>query len=77
MLTDIEVRYEGFAAQDVQPGAFPDVFADRPIELIGKWTGKAEGRIIVKGRTGGAPYEASFDVTVEAAKRERPPWGAR
>ena len=73
VLTDIEVRYEGFAAQDVQPGAFPDVFADRPIELIGKWTGKAEGRIIVKGRTGGAPYEASFDVTVEAAKGLRNP----
>jgi Ca-activated chloride channel family protein len=68
VLTDIEVRYEGFAAAEVQPGAFPDVFADRPIELIGKWTGKTEGRIILRGKSGGAPYEASFDVAAEAAK---------
>lgn len=50
-----------------------DVFADRPIELIGKWTGRAEGRITVKGRTGGAPYEASFDVAAEAAKGSQNP----
>lgn len=68
VLTDIEVRYEGFAAKEVQPGNFPDVFADRPIELIGKWSGKPEGRIVVKGRTGGAPYEASFDVAAESVK---------
>jgi Ca-activated chloride channel family protein len=68
VLTDISVRYEGFAAKEAQPGAFPDVFADRPIELIGKWTGKPEGRIIVKGRTGGAPYEAAFDVAAESVK---------
>lgn len=73
VLTDIEVRYEGFAAQDSQPTSHPDVFADRPIELIGKWTGKPEGRIIVKGRTGGAPYEASFDVAAEAAKGAQNP----
>jgi Ca-activated chloride channel family protein len=68
VLTDISVSYEGFAAKEVQPGAFPDVFADRPIELIGKWSGKPEGRIIVKGKTGGAPYEASFDVAAESVK---------
>ena len=40
VLTDIEVHYEGFAAKDAQPKAYPDVFAQRPIEIIGKWTGK-------------------------------------
>jgi Ca-activated chloride channel family protein len=68
VLTDISVRYEGFAARDTQPATFPDVFADRPIELIGKWTGKPEGRIIVKGKTGGAPYEAVFDVATESVR---------
>lgn len=68
VLTDIEVRYEGFAAKEAQPGTFPDVFADRPIEVIGKWTGRPEGRIIVKGKTGGAPYEAAFEVATESTK---------
>jgi Ca-activated chloride channel family protein len=68
VLTDIEVRYEGFAAKDAQPAAFPDVFADRPIQVIGKWTDSAKGRIVVKGKTGNAPYEASFDVAAESTK---------
>jgi len=67
VLTDIEVVYEGFNAIDVQPTSLPDVFADRPIELIGKWEGFTSGRIIVKGRTGGAPYETTFDVAAESA----------
>ncbi|HSJ04657.1 MAG: VIT domain-containing protein [Verrucomicrobium sp.] len=67
VLTQVEVRYEGFAAKDLQPVNVPDVFADRPIEIMGKWQGEAQGRIILKGKSGGAPYEASFDVAKVAA----------
>lgn len=68
VLTDIKVRYEGFDAHDVQPQAVPDVFAERPIELIGKWRGAASGRIIVTGRGGDGPFEAVFDVAAESNK---------
>lgn len=68
VLTDIKVSYEGFDARDVQPEALPDVFADRPIELIGKWRGKADGRIIVTGQGGQGPFKAVFQVAEEAAK---------
>ena len=68
LLTDIQVRYEGFDAAHTQPESIPDVFANRPIELIGKWNGEAKGRIVIKGKSGGAPYEAAFDVAGEAAK---------
>jgi Ca-activated chloride channel family protein len=68
VLTDIEVRYEGFEAVDVQPRSLPDVFADRPIELIGKWKGEAKGRIVVSGISGEGKYEAVFDVGEEAGK---------
>ncbi|WP_424313743.1 VIT and vWA domain-containing protein [Haloferula sp.] len=79
VLTDIQVRYEGFEAVDIQPESFPDVFADRPIELIGKWKGAASGRIIVTGQGGAGPYESSFDVSSEAEKGKdnpalRPLW---
>ena len=73
VLTDIKVRYEGFEAVDVQPESYPDVFADRPIELIGKWKGGASGRIIVTGQGGAGPYEASFDVSTEAEKGMKNP----
>jgi len=68
VLTDIKVRYEGFDAVDVQPKSLPDVFADRPIELIGKWKGEAKGKIVVSGISGEGKYEAVFDVGEEAAK---------
>ena len=68
VLTGIEVTCEGFAAKESQPASLPDVFADRPIEIIGKWSGEAKGRIHLKGKAGHAPYEATFDVAAEAAK---------
>ncbi|WP_170156974.1 VIT and vWA domain-containing protein [Roseimicrobium gellanilyticum] len=68
LLTDIQVRYEGFDAQQSQPESIPDVFANRAIEVIGKWQGEPKGRIVIKGKSGGAPYEAAFDVSTEAAK---------
>ena len=73
VLTDIKVRYEGFESFEVQPESLPDVFADRPIELIGKWKGKAGGKIIVSGQGGAGPYEASFDVSSEAEKGMKNP----
>ncbi len=68
VLTNIEVRYDGFATNAMQPLKVPDVFADRPIEIIGKWTGEPTGRITLTGRSGTAPYTAVFDVAAEAAK---------
>jgi Ca-activated chloride channel family protein len=62
------VRYEGFDAQQSQPESIPDIFANRAIEIIGKWQGEPKGRIVIKGKSGGAPYEATFDVASEAAK---------
>lgn len=68
VLTNLEVTYDGFTASDAQPQSLPDVFADRSIELIGKWKGEAKGRIHLKGKAGNAPYEATFDVASEAAR---------
>ncbi len=73
VLTDIEIRYEGFGAREGQPESVPDVFADRPIELIGKWKGEPKGAIVVTGQGGGGPFEARFDVAGEAAKGTRHP----
>lgn len=68
VLTDIRVKYEGFRTSEVQPESVPDVFADRPIELIGKWTGEAAGRIVVTGQGGAGPFEQVFDLKAQAEK---------
>ncbi len=68
MLTRVRVAFEGFDTSDTLPSAVPDVYADRPILLAGKWRGEARGRIQISGLAAGRPYEAWIDVTAEAAK---------
>lgn len=70
LLTGIHVTCDGFAASDLEPRAVPDLLARRPIVLQGKWTGAAQGRIVVTGRTGRGPFEQVIDVA-RAASRTR------
>jgi len=63
VLTDIEVRYNGFEAFDVEPARIPDLFAQRPVVIFGKWDGKADGSIVLTGTGGNGRFEQSFDVT--------------
>ena len=39
VLTNIKVAYEGFSASEVEPQALPDLFAMRPLTLLGKYRG--------------------------------------
>jgi Ca-activated chloride channel family protein len=57
LLTGVHVAFEGFEAYDVTPGSLPDVLADRPIVLQGKWRGDARGRVVVTGTTGAGRFE--------------------
>jgi Ca-activated chloride channel homolog len=59
-LTDIAVELEGFGAYD--PSSIPDLFADRPLVIFGKWRGEASGTIRVTGLSGEGSYEKVFDV---------------
>jgi Ca-activated chloride channel homolog len=62
VLTDVTVDAEGFETYDVEPGSIPDLFADRPLVIFGKWRGEASGAIRVTGVGGEGLYEKVFDV---------------
>jgi len=62
VLTDIQVRSVGFDTYDVNPIHFPDLFAQRPIILFGKWRGPVAGTIELTGKTGLGEYVSRFDV---------------
>ncbi|HKP82459.1 MAG TPA: VIT domain-containing protein [Pyrinomonadaceae bacterium] len=62
VLTDIKVRSVGFNTYDVNPMQFPDLFAQRPIILFGKWRGPVEGTIELTGKTGQGEFVSTFDV---------------
>lgn len=64
ILTDITVEYNGFETYDQEPRFIPDVFAERPIIIIGKWKNKASGEIIVKGISGDEKLSLTIPVSM-------------
>jgi Ca-activated chloride channel family protein len=56
VLTDINVSFNGFDAYDVEPEHVPDVLAERPIIIAGKWRGTGNGTIKVTGMSAQGEY---------------------
>jgi Ca-activated chloride channel family protein len=57
VLTDIKVDFQGLDVYDVEPPHAPDLFAERPIVVMGKWRGEPAGLVTVSGHSGAGPYE--------------------
>lgn len=53
VLTGVAARFDGVDARDIEPASLPDVFAQRPVILFGKWNGHAAGSAQLTGRSGG------------------------
>ncbi|MDA0810960.1 MAG: VIT domain-containing protein [Verrucomicrobia bacterium] len=71
VLTDIEILYNGFEAYDVEPKSkgYPDVMAERPLVVWGKWHGSAGGNIEVTGLRGdGSRYRHVHEVNTGDAR---------
>jgi len=62
VLTQIKVSFEGFDAYEVEPPALPDLFAQRPLIMLGKYRGSPRGAIVVRGRTAAGAYERRIEV---------------
>jgi Ca-activated chloride channel family protein len=69
VLQGIKVEYNDFDAYDVEPVSVPDLFAERPVILFGKYRGKPEGSIIVRGHVPGDKLEGEIDLR-DAVKSE-------
>jgi len=68
VLAKVRVEAEGVTLGDITPNPYPDVFANRPLIITGKWTGEPKGKIIVRGVGGnGTPFEKSIDLAAAAA----------
>jgi Ca-activated chloride channel family protein len=62
VLTHVAVDTTDFDTYDVEPLSIPDLFAERPLVVFGKWRGKPSGTIRVTGTSGEGRYEKVFDV---------------
>jgi len=62
VLTQIKVDFGRFGVYQVEPPSIPDVLAERPVILFGKWRGRPQGEITLRGLTAGRPYFERIEV---------------
>ncbi len=65
VLTDIDISFEGLDVYDVEPPALPDLFAERPVVVFGKWKGEPSGTVNVSGLNGAGEFHQ--DIPVDSA----------
>jgi Ca-activated chloride channel family protein len=63
VLTNIRVRSVGFDTYDVDPVSFPDLLAQRPLILFGKWRGPVTGMFELTGQSGRGEYVSRLDIS--------------
>ncbi len=63
VLTGINIEFDGFEAYDVEPKKLPDLFAEKPLIVYGKWRGNPEGKIKIHGYRGESNYSKSINVS--------------
>lgn len=62
VLRGIGVRYRTMLPYEEEPRQVADLFADRPLTVIGKYRGQAGGKIVVSGRAAEGRFRQVIDV---------------
>lgn len=64
VLTDIVIHFEGMDVYDFEPLGIPDLFAERPVVVTGKYRGRVPENLRITGVTGAGAYEANIPLGV-------------
>jgi Ca-activated chloride channel homolog len=62
VLIGIKVAHPGFEAYEVEPLALPDLFAARPLALLGKYRGAPQGTLVITGKTAQGDFRKEFKI---------------
>jgi Ca-activated chloride channel family protein len=63
VLTDIKIDFGKFQVYDLEPLSVPDVLADRPVLVFGKWRAHPQGHVVLQGIGGDGPFTTKIDVS--------------
>ena len=63
VLTNISTAISGLDTFDVEPPTIPDVFAERPVILFGKWNAPLGGSIQVEGTSGMNTFSKTLNLS--------------
>ena len=62
VLSQVKANFGDFDVYDVEPLSLPDVLAERPITIYGKYKGEAKGKIKISGYSGTEKHKMVFNV---------------
>jgi Ca-activated chloride channel family protein len=62
VLTNVKLRIEGLDVYDVEPRQLPDLLAQRPLIVFGKWRGEAKGKLVVDGNAANGPLQITMPI---------------
>lgn len=61
VLTDLSVKFDGLAVQDLSPTELPDLFAGQPLVVVGRYAkGSGTPRVTLSGRIGTRAYSKTM-----------------
>jgi Ca-activated chloride channel family protein len=62
VMTEVEVSFSGFDTYDLAQESYPDLFAERPVVIFGKYRGNWQGSVVVTGRSGNQNIREQIDL---------------
>ncbi len=72
VLRKIQLRGEGFSSLDLEPAVFPDLFARRPLVVVGRYQGPAQGHLVITGQTAQGPFRQVIELEKSAESTTNP-----
>ena len=73
VLTEIEVAFDGLDVYDAAPAKIPDLMAERPLVIFGKYKGEPSGSVIITGRAGDGKFRKEIKLSKDAVRKENAP----
>ena len=62
VLTNIKLHFEGIEAYDLEPPTIPDLFANRPLLIQGKYRSERVGKLTISGSTGSGTFKKTISL---------------
>lgn len=63
LLQGIHARFDGLDVYDVQPQQLPDLFANRPLVLFGKWKGEPRGELRIDAHGADGQFQTRLPIS--------------
>ncbi|MEC7523577.1 MAG: VIT domain-containing protein [Myxococcota bacterium] len=75
-LTDLSIDWGDLRVEGAYPRRLPDLYADRPLVVHGRYGAAGRGEIRIRGRLAGRPFEQRVSVDLPASGDPRPELGS-